>query len=186
MARKAPQFGFLIGVIRRRERNTSSLSSLIIFPTVLVVDLVVSVALERDMKNPGAGNHFWYFEMLHYLLFFSYTVLTYLQESSEIIEKTSLFPVPSRVLVRVIFANSVMRFTTVSLVLLSRIFLWLLYDGSFALKLALTGASLVVMALIGLAGAALCLRFAGSVRSLGILAGAGFLIVLFIAIPFWG
>jgi len=186
MARKNPHFGFLIGVIRRRERNTSSIASLIVFPTVLVIDLIVSVALERDMKNPGAAVHFWYFELLHYLLFASYTVLTYIQESSEIVQKTSHFPVPARVLIRVIFVNSVVRFTTLSLVSLSRIFLWLLYDGTFEVKLALTGASLVVMAFIGLLGAALCLRLSGSPRPLRILAGGGFLLVLIVAIPFWG
>ena len=186
MAPKTAHFGFLVRLIRKRERNVSSFATLIVFPAVLFADLIISVALDRTMRNGGAGDRFWYFEALHYVVFFSYAVLLYIQESSEIIQKTSLFPVPRRVLVAAIFTNSVIRFTTITLVVLSRVSVWFLYRGSVGERLAVSALSLAVMAAAGLAASSLCLRLTNSPRSLGLLSGAGFLAVLGIVLPSLG
>ncbi len=186
LRRRYVQVSSLLFLIRQRERGNASLASLGTFPLAVILDLIIGIAFERDVKNHGEGNHLYLFELLHCLLFFSYVLLIHLQESSEIIQKTSAFPISLRTKVTAIAVNTFGRFPTIALIVLSRLFFWLRFSGPVPAKIAITGLTTLFLVLAGFLAATASIRLAKSPRVLACAAGAGVFLVLAVSLPFWG
>jgi hypothetical protein len=182
----APQFGQLLQIIRKRQNNVISLTSLFLFPLALVIDLVVCLGYDRDVRYGIAGDHLLFFELLHYTLFFSYLLLLYIQDCSEIIQKVAQFPISSKAVIMTILINTVSRLPTLALIGLSRMSIILSHMGPLLSKLHLLGLSLLLIAIVGYVAAALCRTLRQSPRVLGLIAATGILVVLVTSIPYLG
>ncbi len=172
---------FLFQLIRDKEADSLSLSSLGLFPLALIVDLFICVAFERSSLQGSVI----LFEVMHYILFFSYTLLIFLQEASEIIQKTSTLPLSSKLRTAIVFTNMLFRFPSLAIILLSRIFFWLNYHGTIGSKITLEVVTTLLLRGAGLLAALTALRLMRFRLGLGTIAGLGIVLILLFTLPYF-